>query len=510
MSVDEVVADVEARGCPTVEVTGGEPLLQPDVYPLMQRLLDSGKTVLIETGGHRSIADVPAGVIRIMDVKCPGSGESDKNDWSNLAHLTKHGRSEVRDRRSRATTSSRRRSSQREQLAGARQRGAVLAGAWRARSEAAVRMGDRRSARRARAAAGAQVHLESGDAWRLTGAGSRSFFSAAGSIPTPRRPSRSATASRCTRSASTTASVTSQELEASRAVAQALGVQRHLELDLDLTRIGGSALTSDQIDVPKDQPIDPARHSQHLRAGAQHDLPVGRDGLGRSARRVRHLHRRQRARLLRLSRLPARVHSRVRAAGAPGDEGRRRRPAADGPHAADRAVEGGHHPARPVARPRLRPDAQLLRPAARRPALRPLRQLPAARRRVCRSRCNRPANSAPRRQADTIRAEPGPHWPSRSDARSFSPSSILTILVYLRDRLRRAADLRRARAPACRRDRRRWRRRWSCMSIATSRPRMRWRPRPRGIRACARSIRKRPPKCCCRCWTGATSCCTTR
>jgi 7-carboxy-7-deazaguanine synthase len=89
MSVDEVFADVNARGCPTVEVTGGEPLLQPDVYPLMQRLLDSGKTVLVETGGHRSIADVPAGVIRIMDVKCPGSGESDRNDWTNLAHLTK-------------------------------------------------------------------------------------------------------------------------------------------------------------------------------------------------------------------------------------------------------------------------------------------------------------------------------------------------------------------------------------------------------------------------------------
>jgi 7-carboxy-7-deazaguanine synthase len=89
MSVDEVIADVEARGCPTVEVTGGEPLLQADVYPLMQRLLDSGKTVLIETGGHRSIAKVPAGVIRIVDVKCPGSGEAEKNDWSNLAHLTK-------------------------------------------------------------------------------------------------------------------------------------------------------------------------------------------------------------------------------------------------------------------------------------------------------------------------------------------------------------------------------------------------------------------------------------
>ena len=88
MSVDEVVADVEARGCPVVEVTGGEPLLQADVYPLMQRLLDAGKTVLVETGGHRSIAPVPAGVVRIMDVKCPGSGESERNDWSNLALLT--------------------------------------------------------------------------------------------------------------------------------------------------------------------------------------------------------------------------------------------------------------------------------------------------------------------------------------------------------------------------------------------------------------------------------------
>ena len=88
MTVDEVVADVESRGCPVVEVTGGEPLLQPDVYPLMQRLLDAGKTVLIETGGHRSIAQVPPGVIRNVDVKCPGSGESEKNDWSNLAHLS--------------------------------------------------------------------------------------------------------------------------------------------------------------------------------------------------------------------------------------------------------------------------------------------------------------------------------------------------------------------------------------------------------------------------------------
>lgn len=84
MSVDDVVARVGAYGCDLVEVTGGEPLLQADVYPLMRRLLDAGHTVLLETGGHRSIARVPAGVIRIMDVKCPASGEAGKNDWANL------------------------------------------------------------------------------------------------------------------------------------------------------------------------------------------------------------------------------------------------------------------------------------------------------------------------------------------------------------------------------------------------------------------------------------------
>jgi 7-carboxy-7-deazaguanine synthase len=71
-----------------VEITGGEPLLQEDVYPLMDRLLALGRTVLVETGGHRSIARVPAQVIKIVDVKCPGSGESHRNDWDNLARLT--------------------------------------------------------------------------------------------------------------------------------------------------------------------------------------------------------------------------------------------------------------------------------------------------------------------------------------------------------------------------------------------------------------------------------------
>ena len=84
MSIDQVLTEVERFDCPTVEVTGGEPLLQRDVYPLMRRLLEAGKTVLLETGGHRSIEDVPDGVVRIVDVKCPGSGESEKMDWENL------------------------------------------------------------------------------------------------------------------------------------------------------------------------------------------------------------------------------------------------------------------------------------------------------------------------------------------------------------------------------------------------------------------------------------------
>ena len=88
MEVDDVIRRVEAFGCRTVEITGGEPLLQPDVYPLMERLLAEGCTVMLETGGHRSLADVPRGVIRIVDVKCPASGEADKNHWPNLDLLS--------------------------------------------------------------------------------------------------------------------------------------------------------------------------------------------------------------------------------------------------------------------------------------------------------------------------------------------------------------------------------------------------------------------------------------
>jgi 7-carboxy-7-deazaguanine synthase len=87
MSVDEVVDQVRGYGCDVVEITGGEPLLQKEVYPLMQRLLDEGRTVMLETGGHLSADEVPAGVIRVIDIKCPGSGESDKVHWPNLDRL---------------------------------------------------------------------------------------------------------------------------------------------------------------------------------------------------------------------------------------------------------------------------------------------------------------------------------------------------------------------------------------------------------------------------------------
>jgi 7-carboxy-7-deazaguanine synthase len=87
MSIDQVVEQVRSYGCPLVEITGGEPLLQREVHPLMERLLADGFRVMLETGGHLSTADVPAGVTSIIDVKCPGSGEADKNHWANLERL---------------------------------------------------------------------------------------------------------------------------------------------------------------------------------------------------------------------------------------------------------------------------------------------------------------------------------------------------------------------------------------------------------------------------------------
>ncbi len=88
MTLDEVYDAVAAFDCPLVEVTGGEPLLQPGVYPLLEGLLARFETVLLETSGALSIARVSPRVARIVDLKCPSSGECARNDWSNIARLT--------------------------------------------------------------------------------------------------------------------------------------------------------------------------------------------------------------------------------------------------------------------------------------------------------------------------------------------------------------------------------------------------------------------------------------
>jgi 7-carboxy-7-deazaguanine synthase len=87
MAIGEVLAEVDRFDCPTVEVTGGEPLLQKEAPALMSALLARGRTVLVETGGHISLDRVPPGVIRIMDIKCPGSGEAHRMDWTNIDRL---------------------------------------------------------------------------------------------------------------------------------------------------------------------------------------------------------------------------------------------------------------------------------------------------------------------------------------------------------------------------------------------------------------------------------------
>lgn len=90
MSIDDVVAAVEALRCPLVELTGGEPLLQADAIPLMTQLIARGHEVLIETGGHLPIAKLPPESVAIVDVKCPGSGEASKMHWPNLDALRPH------------------------------------------------------------------------------------------------------------------------------------------------------------------------------------------------------------------------------------------------------------------------------------------------------------------------------------------------------------------------------------------------------------------------------------
>jgi 7-carboxy-7-deazaguanine synthase len=86
-SIDYIMDQVAAFGCKLVEVTGGEPLAQKEAFPLIQRLCDDGYEVLIETGGYVSTANVDRRAKIILDIKCPASGEEQRNDWSNLDRL---------------------------------------------------------------------------------------------------------------------------------------------------------------------------------------------------------------------------------------------------------------------------------------------------------------------------------------------------------------------------------------------------------------------------------------
>jgi 7-carboxy-7-deazaguanine synthase len=87
MSRRDVLARALSFRTPLVELTGGEPLLQPGVLPLMAELCDAGRTVLLETSGEADVSNVDARVHKVMDLKCPGSGESHRNRWSNLNNL---------------------------------------------------------------------------------------------------------------------------------------------------------------------------------------------------------------------------------------------------------------------------------------------------------------------------------------------------------------------------------------------------------------------------------------
>jgi 7-carboxy-7-deazaguanine synthase len=95
MSIEAVLSQVDSHGCKLVEVTGGEPLAQREALDLIKELCDRDYEVLVETGGYVSTEDVDPRAHIILDVKCPGSGESERNHWPNLDHL-KSDRDEVK------------------------------------------------------------------------------------------------------------------------------------------------------------------------------------------------------------------------------------------------------------------------------------------------------------------------------------------------------------------------------------------------------------------------------
>ncbi len=92
--LEDIVERVDAIGTPVVEVTGGEPLIHRNAFVLVERLVEKGYTVLVETSGAVDVSPLDVRAHKIMDLKCPGSGEVDRNLWSNLEHLT--GRDELK------------------------------------------------------------------------------------------------------------------------------------------------------------------------------------------------------------------------------------------------------------------------------------------------------------------------------------------------------------------------------------------------------------------------------
>jgi 7-carboxy-7-deazaguanine synthase len=88
MTIPQIVTQLDSYGCDLIEITGGEPLIQLPVYGLINELLGRGRTVMIETSGASDVRRVNPRAIKIMDLKCPDSGESDRNRWENLEHLT--------------------------------------------------------------------------------------------------------------------------------------------------------------------------------------------------------------------------------------------------------------------------------------------------------------------------------------------------------------------------------------------------------------------------------------
>ena len=88
LSIHQIIDEVKSYDINLVEITGGEPLLQKEVFPLMESLLKNKFKVMLEASGSLAINNVPAKVIKIIDLKCPGSGEENKNLWENLNHLT--------------------------------------------------------------------------------------------------------------------------------------------------------------------------------------------------------------------------------------------------------------------------------------------------------------------------------------------------------------------------------------------------------------------------------------